>query len=436
MPDSRPASLALLGGEPAVRIPSPHFRWPLIGAEEEEAVLNQLRSGQLSIPRRCGVIEEFEANFAAFHGLPYSLSTGSGTAALHAAYFGLGLEPGDEVLAPAYTHLGTVLPMLQLGLIPVLCDVEEETGNLDPSEIENRLSPRTRALAITHQYGHISDMEAIIAAAKRHNLSILEDCSHAHGATDYGKLAGTFGDVACFSLQAHKVISAGEGGILVTKDPRIFERAALLGHFRERRSTTTDADLPFVETGYGLKNRFHPLAAALAVVQLRKLPETIEKRRRNMQYFEAALEETPGVRPLPTRPGVSRGGYFRFLVRYNPDELYGLPIEQYIRAVRAEGVLEISPGSLAKPLHLTRIFQTLTDGMYSSGWPRKGPHVSRELVYRPGDFPRAERFSALTIQFPAFTEPSVPIIDAYCSAMKKVASHVLEILDACFPTTL
>ena len=262
MPDSRPASLALLGGEPAVRIPSPHFRWPLIGAEEEEAVLNQLRSGQLSIPRRCGVIEEFEANFAAFHGLPYSLSTGSGTAALHAAYFGLGLEPGDEVLAPAYTHLGTVLPMLQLGLIPVLCDVEEETGNLDPSEIENRLSPRTRALAITHQYGHISDMEAIIAAAKRHNLSILEDCSHAHGATDYGKLAGTFGDVACFSLQAYKVISAGEGGILVTKDPRIFERAALLGHFRERRSTTTDADLPFVETGYGLKNRFHPLAAA------------------------------------------------------------------------------------------------------------------------------------------------------------------------------
>lgn len=228
---------------------------------------------------------------------------------------------------------------------------------------------------------------------------------------------------------------AGEGGILITKDPRIFERAALLGHFREKRSTSSDADLPFVETGYGLKNRLHPLAAALAVVQLRKLPETIEKRRRNMQYFETALTETPGVRPLPTRPGVSRGGYFRFLVRYNPDEFHGLAIEWYIRALRAEGVLEIAPGSLAKPLHLTKIFQTVNDGMYANGWPRRGSHVSRELVYRPGDFPRAERFSALTIQFPAFTEPSEPIIDAYCSAMKKVASHALEILDAQVATT-
>lgn len=131
MPRLSAVNLALFGGEPAVQIPAPHFRWPLIGTEEEEAVLNQLRSGPLSMPRRCGVIEEFEANFAAFHGLPYSLSTGSGTAALHSAYFGLGLEPGDEVLVPAYTHLGTVLPMLLLGLIPVLCDVEEETGNLD-----------------------------------------------------------------------------------------------------------------------------------------------------------------------------------------------------------------------------------------------------------------------------------------------------------------
>ncbi len=420
-------ALALLGGPKAVQIPPPHYRWPLIGPDEEEAVLALLRSGELSYQRRGGSVEQFEDAFAAFHGVSFALSTCSGTAALHAAYFGLDLEPGDEVIAPAYTHLSTVLPMLHAQLVPVLCDVDPETGNIDVADAERRLSPRTRAIVVTHQYGLVCDMAAVAALARRHGLRIVEDASHAHGARFEGRLAGTFGDVACFSLQAHKVVPAGEGGVLITNDPRIAERASLLGHFRQPTPGMSDAYLPFAETGYGLKNRLHPLAAALALVQLRKLPERIAQRAENADYFASRLRGVPGIRPLATPKGASRGGYFRYLVHYDAKALGGLSPGRYAEALRAEGVAEVALGSLARPLHLTRLFQTLDDHLYRSGWPRRGGHILREVVHAPGDFPAAERFSATTLQFPAFTEPAHHIIDAYCAAMQKVAARARDL---------
>jgi perosamine synthetase len=414
--------LAIQGGLPEVTIPTPHFRWPLIGPEEEAAVLRQLRSGELSIAERSGVIAEFEDAFAAYQSMPYAMSTCSGTAALHAAFFGLDLEPGDEVLAPAYTHLSTVLPMLQANLVPVLCDVDAESGNLDPTDAAARVSPRTRAIVVTHQYGLVCDMDSVLELARRHGLRVVEDCSHAHGATSHGRLAGTFGDVACFSLQAHKAVPVGEGGMLLTHDPKIFERAALLGHFRRPVPAMDPAYVPFAETGYGLKNRLHPLAAALGLVELEKLPQRIAERRANLEHFDACVASVPGVRPLATPRWASRGGYFRYVLHYLPGELGGLPVEVYVDALWAEGVDEVRPGSLVKPLHLTPIFQTLDDRMYRNGWPRRGPHVRRETTYRPGDFPRAELFSRHTLQFPAFTEPSSHIVEAYCRAMAKVAA--------------
>jgi perosamine synthetase len=422
--------LAIHGGPPEVDIAPPHFRWPLIGKEEEEAVLRQLRSGELSVSDRTGIVAQFEDEFAAFHGLRYAMSTNSGTSALHAAFFALGLEPGDEVLAPAYTHVSTVAPMLQTNLVPVLCDVDPASGNLAPDEIERRLSPRTRAVVVTHQYGLICEMEAILGLARRHGLRVVEDCSHAHGATQRRRLAGTFGDVSCFSLQADKVVPAGEGGMLLTDDPAIFERAALLGHFRRPTGATSPVSLPFAETGYGLKYRLHPLAAALGIVGLRKLPERIQQRRENLEYFDERVAPVPGVRPLATPPGNSRGGFFRYVLRVVPDELDGVATERYVEALRAEGVAEVKPGGLVKPLHLTPLFQTVEDRMYRSGWPRRGPHVRREIVHGPGDFPEAERFAGRTVQFPAFTEPSTHLIEAYSRAMAKVAARSEELVES------
>jgi perosamine synthetase len=419
--------LALLGGPMAVGIPPPHYRWPLVGPDEEAAVLGQLRSGELSYQRRGGIVQQFEDAFATFHGAAFALSTCSGTAALHAAYFGLDLEPGDEVIAPAYTHLSTVLPMLHAQLVPVLCDVDPETGNIDVDDAARRLTSRTRAIVVTHQYGLVADMDAVSTLARAHGLRVVEDASHAHGARRDGRLAGRFGDVACFSLQAHKALPAGEGGVLITDDPHIAERASLLGHFRQPTRGMGEACLPFAETGYGLKNRLHPLAAALALVQLKKLPERIAQRTDNAEHFGARLRDVPGIRPLDTPAGSSRGGYFRYLVHYDAEALGGLSLDLYVDALRAEGVAEVAPGHMARPLHLTRLFQTLDDHMYRTGWPRRGRHVLREVVHSPGEFPSAERFSRSTLQFPAFTEPSHHIIDSYCAAMRKVAARASDL---------
>lgn len=418
---------AILGGVPSVRAAVPHYTWPSIGPEEEAAVLRVLRRRELSFHRRTGIIQEFEDAFARMHARPFVMSACSGTAALHAAYFGLNLDPGDEVIVPAYTHLGTVLPMLQVGLQPVLCDVDERTGNIDAALIDARVSPRTRAITVTHQYGHVCAMDAIMEIAARHDLYVVEDCSHAHGAAYRGRLAGTFGDAACFSLQAHKAVAAGEGGVLVTSDARIFERAALLCHFRQRWPSTSAEYESFAETGYGLKTRLHPLAAAIALEQLRKLPDVNARRQSHLQYFSSRVRSIRGLEPLHTAPDVVRGGFFRFVFRYKPQEMSGLGIDTYIEALKAEGVAEVMPGSLAKPLHLTRIMQTLDDRMYRGGWPRRGAHVDAQHLYRQGDFPVAERFSALTLQFPAFTHEERDIIDEYCGALDKIARHAVDL---------
>lgn len=427
---SRNAWPAALGGAPAVKKAPPHHLWPAIGPEEEAAVLSTLRRGELSVHRRSGVIERFEETFRSLHGSCWVLSTGSGTAALHAAFFGLDLLPGDQVIAPAYTHLSTVVPLLQAHLIPVLCDVEPETGNIDPYAIEQHITDRTRAIVITHQYGHPCDMEPIIRIAKAHDLRVIEDCSHSHGARWRGRIVGTLGAAGAFSLQAHKAVVAGEGGILISDDAKLFERAALLGHFRTRSSASdfsgTGRD-QFADSGYGMKNRIHPLGAAVAEVQLRKLDEVNERRAAHRKCLAAILEEAPGIRLGDTATDVERGGYFRFLCHLDPELLGGLTATAVLQAVHREGAVEVSSGALARPVHTMAIMQTLDDGMVQGGWPRKGPHVSHAPIYKLGDFPVAENLSQWSLLLPAFTWENEDLVEQYGLALVKVAQHAQEL---------
>jgi len=419
--------LALYGGEKIVTINDPHFNWPIIGQDETEAVLKQLKKAEVSYYRCSGIIEQFENEFAEFHNTKYAISTSSGSSALHAAFFSLGLPIGSEVIAPAYTHLGTVFPMLHVGLVPILCDIEEQTGNIDTEKIKFKISENTRAIVVTHQYGHICNMQQINKIAEKYNLFVIEDCSHAHGSRLNNQLAGTFGDIACFSLQSHKVVVAGEGGILITGNKKLADRASLFGHFRQEREYTSEENKMFVESGYGLKNRLHPLAATLAQVQFKKLDETIKGRKENYNYFINELKNVRGLKPLLTHSEADRGGFFRFVFRYIASELERLPIEKYIEALKAEGVSTVSPGSLAKPIHYFNFFQNFDNGFYPIFFEPITGQDKAKLIYKMGDFPKAEEFSANTLQFPAFTLPSFEIIDQYILAMQKVQSNLSEL---------
>src|SRR5262249_46950770 len=217
------SALALLGGPKAVRSdPGDMFTGAISTPESGAAVLEVLRAGGMS---GTDVTKEFEREFAAWHGMTYGLAHSSGTAALHGAMFGLGIQRGDEIICPSLTYWASCLPVYSLGGTVVFADVDPETLCLDPADVERRITPRTRAIVVVHYLGHPADMDRLIDVARRHRLRVVEDASHAHGALYKGKLVGTFGDVGAFSMMSGKSFAIGEGGMLLTNDREIYERA-------------------------------------------------------------------------------------------------------------------------------------------------------------------------------------------------------------------
>jgi len=422
--------LALLGGRAVVTIDW-QPEWPYIGREEISAVTDLLHRRVLSIYDRSGIIAEFEEAFADYHRLPdgstpYALSHNSGTSALHAAYFGLGIGPDDEVIVPTYTFLATVTPLLQCGARPVFADMTEATLTVDPSSILACITDRTRAIVVTHMWGHPADMVEIADIATRFGLPIIEDCSHAHGATINGQKVGTFGIASCFSLEGHKAMTAGEGGMLLTKSREVYERAMMLGHFGRRiKDEVNSGDLRrFVDTGFGHKYRMHPLAAAIALAQLRRLDERNELRRQNLDLLASLLASIPAVQPPVTMPGFTRGGWYGFKARYVADDIGDLPMSRYMEALRAEGVRVKRPGSL--PLHQSPIFSVTRSEARDLALPWWHSLSESRPIGR--ECPVAELVYPTLLSLPTFSGPCADVVHQYAAAFQKVARRWMDLV--------
>lgn len=422
------ARLALLGGEPVLS-EAPPFTWPVITAEDAQHVAEMAMRSELSYYGKEGELSELEDRFARYLGVRHALGTSSGTTALHSAYFGIGLEPGDEVLAPTYTFLATVMPLFVANAVPVLVDADPVTGNIDPRDIERHITARTRAIVVTHMWGNPVDLARVLAIARRHNLKVVEDCSHAHGAHYAGRPVGTLGDVAVFSLQGKKLVAAGQGGMLVTNDTEVFERAVLVGHFNVRayQEVHEPAYRRHAGTGLGMNYRMHPLAAAIANRQLTRLEDHIRDRRANLERLSAGLDRVPGVAPPVAGPGVTRHVYYGYKPSYRPQELSGLPIEVYVAALRAEGVpIERYD---TEPLHLTPIFQDATPPpLRTHGVPERFQPEGRRIRYEPGSLPGSEAYAGNLLSLPTYTAPMGDMMDAFVAAFGKVADNLDELL--------
>jgi perosamine synthetase len=425
----KPSELAIKGGPRAVTIEWERD-WPLIGPEEIEAVASLMERRVLSIYDRSGIIAEFEDSFADYHALgerrPYVVSHNSGTSALNAAYFGLGLRPGDEVIVPTYTFLATVVPLMNCGAVPVFADMDPETLNIAPASVLKLITPRTRAVVVTHMWGHPADMEELSRICEQASLPLVEDCSHAHGATINGRKVGTFGTAACFSLEGHKPIVAGEGGALVTWSREVYERALMLGHFGKRVKEEVAAPelRPFVQTGFGQKYRMHPLAAAIANQQVRRLDGRNEQRRVNLELLADLLTDVPGVQPPRARPGFTYGGWYGFKVRYDAAQLGGLPMGQFLAALQAEGVQAKRPGS--PPLHNMPLFSLTRDRarQLALPWAESLPDEPRAIE----ECPVAEAVYPTLISLPTFSGDCEAVIRQYGEAIVKVASSWRELV--------
>lgn len=361
----------------------------------ERKVVEYLRTdGRLSLPKGDGPIQALETAYAKWVRVPYALAVNSGTSAIHSAYVAIGLEPGDEVLAPAYTFHSSVTPLLHVGAKPVLCEVDVITGNLNPDDAASRVTKRTRAIIVTHMYGYPADMEGIIRLARRYDLKIIEDCSQAHGATFKGQPVGSLGDVGVFSLQEGKLAPAGEGGILVTSSLEIYERAVALGHFGERAFTLTNHTLrKIAETGFGFKYRMHPLAALAGLAGLDIAQRYIQQRCVHAKAIAEGLAQTKAV-SMFYNPEAT---YFLFRLRYHPEAFDNIPIDDFVSLARERG-LNIRRASL-RSLPELPIFQggaMALNRYIGNQWPR----------YSPRDFPLTFKYADCLLGMPVYWHPS------------------------------
>ena len=402
---------AILGGPPAVTLDATEAnRWPVITEEDEQAVLRVLRSGDLSTHP---VARDLEADYAAYFGTRHALSHCNGTAALLAAFFAVGLGPGDEVIAPSATWWSSILPALWLGAVPVFAESEPVRGGLDPADVELRVTPRTRAIVVVHLWGMPSRMTELLAVARRHGLAVVEDASHAHGATWRGRRCGTLGDVGVFSLQGHKLAPAGEGGMLLTDRDDLIERATLLGDVQRIIELPTPGRR-FAATGFGVKTRIAPLSAAVARTQLARLDERNARRNGNLAYLSARLEPL-GVHTFLPPPHVERV-YFEFLVR--PDEARtGLSVEAMTRALAAEGCDVRQP---RYPLLHQQPF-------FTEGHAARVGRWADAPAYDPGALPQTEAINRSLLRLPAFPNASRDLLDQYALAFEKVVAAAGEI---------
>lgn len=421
---SQVKQLAILGGEPRVTLPQPHFVWPYTSGTAEKKALAAQRDLDISIKGRSGPIKDLEDAFLAFldHQVTYAISFNSGTSALLAAYFALGIEDGDEVIVPAITYHAAVTPLFILKAQPILVDVDPKTWALDPELIEAAITPRTKAITVVHQWGHPGEMNQILSIAKKHKLKVIEDCSHAHGSRYRNQLVGTFGDVAVFSLQANKLIFAGEGGMLVTNHQEYHDRATVLGHYRDRaRDEVRDPKYQqFWVTGYGLKLRMSPYNAITALHSLRAAPKNLHHRQQCLSYLSKALSGLPEITVPFTSRHVDRGAWYGYKPIYFPEELGGLSRARYIEALQAEGVEVGEPGSPA--FSQLPLFTIRDDHMFKDRRSKK--------VYKTGDFPVAEYLATHALSLPTFTNwpADKEVMDQYVAAFWKVHQHYQELL--------
>jgi dTDP-4-amino-4,6-dideoxygalactose transaminase len=411
-------SLALFGAPSTFAqfgLPGWSWRWPRHDAHSAKVIHDYLAAGKpLSIPGREGPILALEEAWEQRVGRKHGVYCSSGTMALYSAFFSLGIGPSDEVIAPVVTYHASASPALHLGATVVLVDVDSRYGTMCPHALIRAITPRTKAVVTNAQWGHPVDKDAIGLICRDHNLRWIEDFSHAHLSKWKGRFVGSFGDIACASLQGPKLISGGEGGILLTDDPVLHDRAVLLGHNLKRSQTTlcAPADWPqdVRRSGLGLKLRGHPLAALLVLDQLdRQADEFVEQRTNSLTRLNAHIASLPGARPMDIATHVeSMGAWYGFL--FQVDEV-GLAVsrDKIIAALVAEGVPAKAPGS--PPLHSMGLFAEISNPV---GQCR---HM--------GPFPGEAAYARGRIDLPTFTGPEdEAALQATMTALTKVWNNL------------
>ena len=425
------SKLALLGGPRVFEEPIPleHrqwlFKWPIIGEEDEQAALQVIRDNSYS---KSDISEKFEKEFSEWIGANHALVFCNGTMALHAAMFAVGLGVGDEIICPTKTYWASIVSAFNFGATPVFCNVGEDL-NMDPDDLERCISPKTKAIMVVHYSGLPCDMDRIMAFAKKHNVKVIEDVSHAQGGLYKGKRLGTIGDIGAMSLMSGKSFAAGELGILVTNEKKYHERAIAFAHYdRNNPEYITESEELKGYTGLplgGLKGRANQLCVALARVQLKYYDERCAEIRRAMNYLCDLCEDIPGIVVIRANEeeGSNMAGWYAPHFGYRPEELGGLSVERFVEALRAEGVASHAGGNFC--LHTHRLFKDCD--VFHTGKPTRIAFADRDV--RELDAACDLSLTRYCFSIPWFKHFDKFWIEKYASAYRKVAENHMDLLE-------
>jgi len=321
---------------------------PALAGNEKTYVMDCLQSNWISSSGK--YVEQFESAFAEFCGVKYALSCCNGTTALHLALMALGVGPGDEVIVPTLTFVATANSVTYCGARPIFVDSEPETWNIDPTQIESLITPRTKGIIVVHIYGHPADMDPILGIAKKHGLFIVEDAAEAHGAEYKGRRVGSLGDIATFSFYGNKIITTGEGGMVVTNDEKLATQV------RQLKGQGMDPNRRYWFPIVGYNYRMTNIAAAIGLAQLEKADWHINRRREIAVQYARHLRHLPGITIQTEKPWAHNVYWMTSIVL---DEK--LPISRdSVMAKLAEVGVETRPFFF--PMHTLPMYKDLAHG--------------------------------------------------------------------------
>lgn len=339
--------LAILGGEPVKKTPFPE--WPYYDDAERQALLEVLESRVWWRTPGTRTLQ-FEQEFAAYHQARYGIAVTNGTAALEVALTALGVGAGDEVIVPDFTFIATASAVLFTGALPVLVDVTPDTYCIDPDQVEAAITPATKAIIAVHMGGHPADLDRLVEIARKYGVYLVEDSSHAHGSEWRGRKVGAIGDIGTFSFQASKLMTAGEGGIILTNSAEL-ERIARSVHDCGRMP----GEWFYSHFIYGSNYRLSEWQGAVLSQQLRRLPQQTSTRSRNAAYLDAELAKIEGITPQRLDPRATVNGHYAYIFHYDKRAFAGVSTERFIQAFNAEG---FPTQASYPPLHDLAVFKS------------------------------------------------------------------------------
>jgi len=416
------AQLAIRGGN-KVRTKN-FFAWPHYDERELNYVEQTIKSRTWFAGMRGAdpgtKTEEFERKFAQYHDAGYGIACANGSVALEIALRAAGVGAGDEVIVPALTFIATLGAVLQVNAIPILVDTIYDTQCINPDEIEKAITNKTKAIIPVHYGGFVCDMDRIIEIARRHNLIVIADAAHAHGAVYKGKKLGSISYMATFSFQESKTMTAGEGGIIITNDDELAEKC-----IQYRSCGRHEGESWYIHYVLPVNYRLAEIQSAVLLAQFERLDDQLKRKNDNADYLAERFKDIDGITPVPGDGNTDVNGYYLYLLQYDKKKFAGVSRDKFVEALNAEGI----PCHIGYPWPLSKnpMFQQVSEG--PSGCPFTCPYYGKEISIKDQKFPVTERICCETVVIPhqVLLSPTSDM-DDIAAAIAKIKENASELL--------